>query len=80
LVVPGHGAAMAAADLIPAVASYLRQIEARARALVDSDTSLIDVVDASELPAFASWDQYDVIHPRNASIAFLRFERERLFK
>lgn len=80
MVVPGHGAVMTAADLIPAVASYLQQLEARARALVDSDTSLINVVEASELPAFESWDQYDTIHPRNASIAFLRFERERLFK
>jgi len=50
------------------------------RALVDSGTSLIDVVDASELPAFESWDQYETIHPRNASTAFLRFERERMFK
>ena len=80
MIVPGHGPAMAAADLIPAVTSYLQQIEARARALVDSDTSLIDVAEASELPAFESWDQYDTIHPRNAAIAFLRFERERLFK
>jgi len=80
MVVPGHGAAMAAADLIPAVASYLRQLEARVRALVDSGASLIDVVDASELPGFESWDQYEIIHPRNASIAFLRFERELMFK
>ena len=42
--------------------------------------SLIGVAEATELPEFARWDQYDTIHRRNASIAFLRFERELLFK
>lgn len=79
MVVPGHGAATAAAVLIPAVASYLQQMEARARALVDAGASLIHVADDSELPAFATWDQYQTIHPRNASTAFLRLERERMF-
>lgn len=80
LVVPGHGAAAPPADVIAPMADYLRQIETRAQALLDAGTSLIQVVRASELPAFAAWDQYDTIHPRNASTAFLRAERERLFK
>lgn len=80
VVVPGHGAAGAAADVIEPVASYLQQLQARARALVDAGASLIQVVDASALPAYAAWDQYDTIHPRNAALAFLRFERERMFK
>jgi hypothetical protein len=80
MVVPGHGAASAPADVIAPMADYLQQIEARARALVDADTSLINVVEASQLPAFQAWDQYQTIHPRNVSTAFLRVERERLFK
>ncbi len=79
IVVPGHGPA-SAATLIAGVEGYLVALEARSRALVASGTSLLDVPDASELPAFESWDQYDTIHRRNASIAFLRFERESMFK
>ena len=67
------------ADVIGPMADYLQQLETRARALVDAGTSLIDVVAAGQLPAFEAWDQYQAIHPRNISMAFLRFERERLF-
>jgi glyoxylase-like metal-dependent hydrolase (beta-lactamase superfamily II) len=80
MVVPGHGAAGAPTDVIAPEADYLQQLEARARALVDAGTSLIKVVEAGQLPAFAAWDQYEAIHPRNVSIAFLRAEREQLFK
>jgi len=38
------------------------------------------VADASELPEFETWDQYDTIHRRNASVAYLRVERELMFK
>jgi hypothetical protein len=50
------------------------------RKLVTAGTSLLDVPDAGELPEYEGWDQYDIIHRRNASIAFLRFERELMFK
>ena len=79
IVVPGHGPPSAASQ-IDSVESYLVALEARTRALVTSGTSLLDVADANELPAFESWDQYDIIHRRNAAIAFLRFERESMFK
>ena len=78
-VVPGHGAARSA-DAIAAVQAYLEQLETRARALVAAGASLIGVPDASELPAYEAWDQYETIHRRNASIAFLRFERELMLK
>ena len=45
-----------------------------------SGISLLDVADASELPEFETWDQYDTIHRRNASVAYLRVERELMFK
>ena len=77
--VPAHGPASAPA-LIDTVSRYLSQLEARARALVSEGASLITVPEATELPEFAAWDQYDTIHRRNASIAYLRFEREQLLR
>lgn len=80
VVVPGHGPAVDAERGIAAIESYLRQLEDKVRSLVDSGASLIGVGEVVELPEFARWDQYDTIHRRNASIAYLRFERELLFK
>jgi glyoxylase-like metal-dependent hydrolase (beta-lactamase superfamily II) len=78
-VVPGHGPVSPPA-LIATVEDYLSQLESRARTLVSGGSSLLTVADDADLPAFAAWDQYDTIHRRNASIAFVRVERELLFK
>ena len=78
-VVPGHGPASPPA-LIATVGRYLAQLTERTRALVAEGASLITVADATELPEFTDWDQYDTVHRRNASIAFLRFEREQLLR
>ena len=78
-VVPGHGPA-AAAQAIASVEHYLAALELRVRAMLASGTSLLDVAEACELPEYQTWDQYDIIHRRNASVAFLRFERELMFK
>jgi glyoxylase-like metal-dependent hydrolase (beta-lactamase superfamily II) len=79
VVVPGHGPS-APASAIGAVQTYLVQLEARARELLAAGASLSSVPDASDLPAYESWDQYETIHRRNASIVFLRVERESMFK
>jgi glyoxylase-like metal-dependent hydrolase (beta-lactamase superfamily II) len=78
-VVPGHGPASSSA-LIGTVERYLAQLEAKVRGLVSSGASLLGVAESGELPEYEGWDQYDVIHRRNASVAFLRFERELMFK
>ena len=78
-IVPGHGPA-APASALEAVQNYLDALEARAQALVAQGRSLIEVPDASGLPRFESWDQYETIHRRNASIAFLRAERVLMLK
>lgn len=78
-VVPGHGAATGAQALAD-VERYLAQLESSARALVQRGVSLIDVGDAIALTQFSAWDQYDIIHRRNASIAYLRIEREQFTK
>ena len=77
--VPGHGAS-SSPQVIDTVERYLVQLETRVRALVAAGDSLLGAADAAELPEFEAWDQYDTIHRRNASIAFVRFERELLFK
>ncbi len=78
-IVPGHGP-VAAPRAITDVERYLVALEKRVRALLEAGTSLLDVAEACELPEYQDWDQYDAIHRRNASIAFLRFERELMFK
>lgn len=78
-IVPGHGPASSPA-LIDAVERYLGQLEDRARALAHAGIDLMAVPDAAALPEYSGWAQYDTIHPRNATIAFLRFERELFLK
>lgn len=78
-VVPGHGP-VASPKLIDTVDRYLVQLRARVLELLRSGAALSEVPDATVLPAFASWDQYETIHRRNASILFVRFERDRMFQ
>jgi glyoxylase-like metal-dependent hydrolase (beta-lactamase superfamily II) len=78
-VVPGHGP-MASVKVIDAVDGYLAELRARVLALLQADTALSAVPDAAALPDFSQWDQYATIHRRNASIVFLRYEREQMFK
>ncbi len=78
-IVPGHGAA-AGARLIDTIEDYLTRLEARLVELLDKGVSLSEVAHAASLPAFEDWDQYGTIHRRNASIVFLRLEREMLLK
>ena len=78
-VVPGHGPAGGARS-IDDVERYLAQLVSRVRELVTADVPLSQVADAAALPEFKDWDQYDNIHRRNASIIFLRVEREQLYK
>lgn len=78
-VIPGHGV-RSSPQLIDGIERYLAQLEARVRAMVAAGDSLLGAADAAELPEFDRWDQYETIHRRNVSIAFVRFERELLFK
>jgi glyoxylase-like metal-dependent hydrolase (beta-lactamase superfamily II) len=78
-VVPGHGA-VATPQVIDSVDRYLAQLRKRQLELLRSGTALSEVPDASALPEFALWDQYETIHRRNASVLFVRFERDQMFK
>lgn len=78
-IVPGHGPHGGVA-LIDGVERYLAQLEVKVRAMVTAGASLLGAADEADLPDYAAWDQYEIIHRRNASVAFLRIERELLFK
>ena len=78
-VVPGHGP-VASRQLTGTVERYLAQLQARLLELLHAGVALSEVPDAASLPEFAHWDEYKTIHRRNASILFLRFEREEMLK
>jgi glyoxylase-like metal-dependent hydrolase (beta-lactamase superfamily II) len=78
-VVPGHGP-VATVAVITSVERYLAQLRARVLELLRNGAALSEVPDATSLAEFASWDQYENIHRRNASVLFVRIEREQMFK
>ena len=78
-VVPGHGP-LTSGKVVDAVDRYLSQLQGRVLELLQSGAALSEVPDAAALAEFAHWDQYETIHRRNASILFVRFERDQMFK
>jgi glyoxylase-like metal-dependent hydrolase (beta-lactamase superfamily II) len=78
-IVPGHGPA-AGPEAIDTVELYLTRLEARLIELLESGAPLSEVADRTVLPRFERWDQYETIHRRNASVVFVRLEREQLLK
>lgn len=79
VVVAGHGPA-GGKRIVTQVERYLDQLSTRSRALVDAGAPLSEVADATALPEFATWDQYETTHRRNAAVVYLRYEREQLVK
>jgi glyoxylase-like metal-dependent hydrolase (beta-lactamase superfamily II) len=78
-IVPGHGPS-GSKRVITLVERYLDQLTTRVRALLKAGAPLSEVPDSTALPDFASWDQYDTVHRRNAALVYLRYEREQLIK
>jgi len=79
VIVPGHGPS-GSKRVITQVERYLDQLTTRVRALLSAGAPLSEVPDSTALPDFASWDQYDTVHRRNAALVYLRYEREQLIK
>jgi glyoxylase-like metal-dependent hydrolase (beta-lactamase superfamily II) len=77
--VPGHGPVASAAALAT-VKRYLTRLEERLIELLESGAPLSEVPDRAALPEFQDWDQYEFTHRRNASVVFVRLERELLLK
>jgi glyoxylase-like metal-dependent hydrolase (beta-lactamase superfamily II) len=80
VVVPGHGPPAPPFAVIDDVDNYLARLQRRLAELLQSGVALSDVPDAAALPEFADWDQYDTIHRRNASVLFVRLEREQMVR
>ena len=78
-IVAGHGPVSTVAA-IDAEERYLAQLESRLTELLSRGVALSEVGDAAALPEFDRWDQYDTIHRRNASIVYVRLERDLLFR
>jgi len=78
-IVPGHGPFAPPAS-IDASLRYLEQLEGRVLALLHDGAALSDVPDAASLPDFKAWDQYDIVHRRNASVLFVKTEHRQMFK
>jgi glyoxylase-like metal-dependent hydrolase (beta-lactamase superfamily II) len=76
-IVPGHGP-VAGRAAIDANEAYLNQLEVRVLELLKGGAALSEVPDAVALPRFRDWDQYETIHRRNASVLFVRKEREQM--
>lgn len=79
VIVPGHGPD-GGKRMISLVERYLDQLTTRVRTLQSSGAPLSEVPDSTPLAEFASWDQYDTVHRRNAALVYLRYEREQLYK
>lgn len=77
--VPGHGG-VSGPETLSDVQHYLDRLEARLLELLRADAALSEVPDAASLPEFEAWDQYAIVHRRNASILFVRMERDELVK
>jgi glyoxylase-like metal-dependent hydrolase (beta-lactamase superfamily II) len=78
-IVGGHGPAAAPA-LIDTTRRYLDQLETRVRGLLLQGAALSEVPDAAAIDEFKDWDEVNTIHRRNASVMFLRLEREWYFR
>jgi len=60
---------------IATFARYLSALETRVDALMKDGVSLAELRDRCDLPEFARWDQYELLHPKNANYTYLRLER-----
>lgn len=72
--VPGYGPIGSCAD-VDAFARYFTELETRVETLMKEGVSLGELRDRCGLPEFARWDQYEALHPENASRTYLRLER-----
>ena len=72
--IPAYGPIGTCAD-IAAFASYFAVLERRVAMLSKEGVSLAELRGRCDLPEFAHWDQYETLHPQNASYVYLRIER-----
>ena len=78
-IVPGRGPVGRTA-MIDEIDAYFAALDSEMDAFMKGGRPLSEVADGIELPPFRSWDRYETTHRRNASILYLRREREMLLK
>lgn len=76
-IVPGHGGPMQPADALE-TRRYLTELDRHVRALYARGLSLMEALDAADLPEFAAWDAYDALHRKNLQQRYLEVELEDL--
>jgi glyoxylase-like metal-dependent hydrolase (beta-lactamase superfamily II) len=74
--VPDYGPVGTCAD-IDALVRYFGALDALVSALINKGVGLGDLRKRCDLPEFARWDQYEVLHPQNAHRTYLRIEKSR---
>jgi glyoxylase-like metal-dependent hydrolase (beta-lactamase superfamily II) len=72
--VPGYGPVGSCAN-IGVLARYFLALESRVETLMKEGVSLGELPGRCDLPEFGRWDQYETLHPQNASRTYLRLER-----
>lgn len=73
--IPAYGPLGTCADIEP-FARYFDALDTRVRELLRERVGLVDLAQRAQLPQFADWDQYAVLHPANANRTYLRLERQ----
>lgn len=76
-IVPGHGPVATAEDL-RALRDYLRALDAAVRALYAENRSLLETLDAADLPAYRDWAMYPILHRKNVQQRYLELELQEL--
>ncbi len=75
--VPAHGPVVTGREGLQ-MQGYLQSLQACVQDHVDQGTSLIEMDRQCGQPAYAHWQQYDSLHPRNVVRLYLQLEREAL--
>ncbi len=78
-IVPGHGPVSKPARMAE-VTEYLRALKSQAETLYRDGVSLGEVTKRAELPAYAKWALYDLLHRRNVFNLYLELEAHEFTK
>ncbi len=78
-VVPGRGPVGTGA-MIDDCDAYVAALEVEVERFLKDGRPLSEISEGIELPRFRDWDRYETTHRRNASILYLRRERDLLLK
>ncbi|WP_455212370.1 MBL fold metallo-hydrolase [Kaarinaea lacus] len=77
LMVPGHGSAQTAPfPMVEKTNTYITDLRNKMSDMVENGVSLLDAVDAADLPAWKNTRLYDVNHRANANFIYREMELE----